>query len=575
MTVRIALIQGGPSALRLPEGAIELAAIGPARLFGDRSTSFCATGPAVLIGKAFYREGLAACETLVPADVERIVATGGEWAIKNLWGNFLIFWTDGRSEVLVLRSPVTGPALFQTVGAPMSGADGAIGTAHCAFTDLALARALGFALDRPNPQAIDSQLRYPLLRGPRAEIEDVREILPGEIAHLGRVGRQAGSWLPWDHALSPPRRIDPGELGEMVRGVTRAWSGRFRTIQLELSGGIDSSIVAACLAGRSAPWRGVTMVTAEPDGDERVYANAVAERAGVPLSEILLAAEPADPLLAPARLRVRPGGFGLLAASDAAFEASARDYGADAIFSGTGGDGIFGYQISAAPALDALRYAGPRAAVLAARDLARITGDTIWNALGFAVRGYVRGFQLWPVDDRLLSQRFAGDRPWHPWLVDAKRIAPGQRRYGLGLLTLQTFLDGYDRSFAFPKIAPLLSQPLVEFGLGVQSWQWGEGGVNRALARRAFRDDLPDIVLARRGKGRILSLFLPAFEANRKGLSNHLLDGWMAAAGILDLDAINALLTGRRAAASLDMLRVLQLADIESWARSVVGGRTG
>ena len=76
---------------------------------------------------------------------------------------------------------------------------------------VALARALGFALDRPNPQAIDSQLRYPLLRGPRAEIEDVREILPGEIAHMGRVGRQAGSWLPWDHALSPPRRS--GESG--------------------------------------------------------------------------------------------------------------------------------------------------------------------------------------------------------------------------------------------------------------------------------------------------------------------------------------------------------------------------
>jgi len=169
----------------------------------------------------------------------------------------------------------------------------------------------------------------------------------------------------------------------------------------------------------------------------------------------------------------------------------------------------------------------------------------------------------------LLSRRFIGERPWHPWLADAARVAPGQRRYGLGLLTLQTFLDGYERSFAFPKIAPLLSQPLVEFGLGVQSWQWGEGGVNRALARQAFRDDLPDIVLARRGKGRILSMFLPAFEANREHLSGYLLGGWLAAAGILDIDAIDDLLSGRTCADSFDMLRILQLADVEGWVRTI------
>ena len=121
------------------------------------------------------------------------------------------------------------------------------------------------------------------------------------------------------------------------------------------------------------------------------------------------------------------------------------------------------------------------------------------------------------------------------------------------------------------RVAPLLAQPLIEYGLGVPSWQWGEGGVNRSLAREAFRAELPEIVLNRRSKGRILSMFLPAFEQNRSRLAGHLLNGWLAGAGLLDVDAIGAKLSGRERADTTDMLRILQFADIEGWARSVAG----
>nr|WP_257018340.1 asparagine synthase C-terminal domain-containing protein [Sphingopyxis sp. JAI108] len=361
------------------------------------------------------------------------------------------------------------------------------------------------------------------------------------------------------------------ELADIVGKCVRAWSGCFARIQLELSGGIDSSIVAACLADRADPWRAITMVTAEPDGDERPYARAVAENVGVPLAELMLSPDPADPIAASITPRVRPGGFGLIGPTDAAFLASARAFGADAIFSGTAGDGAFGYQTSVAPALDAFHYEGLRFAIGAARDQARIMDDNIWNALRLGLRGYLRGIRLWPVDDHLLSSRHAAERPWHPWFDDAEYYPPGIRRYALGILPIQPFLDGYDRSRIMPKIAPLLAQPLIEYGLGVPSWQWGEGGVNRALARAAFRADLPEIVLNRRSKGRILSMFLPAFEQNRHRLSGYLLDGWLAGAGLIDVDAIGAILSGRQRADTPDMLRILQFADIEGWARSVIG----
>ena len=527
-------------------------------------------GPAVVVGYAFHQANAEPVIDLAPEAVEQIVRSEGAWAIRNLWGNYILAWTNPDGQVFVLRSPLTGPALFHTSRFDLDGVADSSG-AHCAFTDLALARALGFPADQPDASAIDAYLRYPLLRTSCGGIEGVTEILPGEISRLDRHGRRAGSWLPWDYATSPPRRAEARELGDVVRNCVGAWSGRFARVQLELSGGIDSSIVAACLAGRSAPWRAVTMVTAEPDGDERIYARAVAERAGLQLEELMLPAEPGDPVAPATALRVRPGGFGLIGPTDAAFLASAQAFGAEAIFSGTAGDGAFGYQTSIAPALDAFRFEGIGAALKAARDQARITDDHIWNALRHGLRGYFRGIRLWPVDDLLLSARYADERPWHPWMVDADRVPPGQRRYGLGLLSIQPFLDGYDRAQLLPKIAPLLSQPLIEFGLGVPSWQWGEGGVNRALAREAFRTDLPPIVLTRRSKGRLLSMFLPAFERNRKRLSAYLLDGWLAGAGLLDLDAIDALLSGRSAADTRAMLRILQFADIESWSRSITG----
>src|SRR3546814_19427337 len=94
-------------------------------------------------------------------------------------------------------------------------------TAHCAFTDLGLARALGFALDRPDAGAIDAYLRYPLLRAPRAGIEGVIEILPGEISRPDHPGRRPASWLPWAYAPEPPCPPTPPDPPGPLRTVVR------------------------------------------------------------------------------------------------------------------------------------------------------------------------------------------------------------------------------------------------------------------------------------------------------------------------------------------------------------------
>ncbi len=567
MTIRCALV-AGPHTPVLPGGFHDAGSIGRARLIVDARTTAWISHGVALVGWAFHRQGYAPCEALTPPEVERIVASEGAWAISQLWGNFLLFWAGEDGSTFLLRSPMSGPPLFCFTQ------DGSGGLVRTAFTDLPLARALGFALDTLDPERIDAWMRFPLLRGAAGEIRGVRELLPGEIAVLGEDMTRPASWSPWDYTQRPPERIDPEELRDKVSRTVSAWSMRFERVQLELSGGIDSSIMAACLSGRRRPWRGLTMATTDPDGDERPYARAVAEHVGAPLAEWQRPSF-GDPMAPPQTLRARPGGFGLLGPSDGAYLEGAREFKADAIFTGTGGDNVFGYLTSAAPVLDALRYEGPISGWRAAGDLAQLANDNMWRALGYAMKRLLKPPPLWPVDHSLLSRRFARDHPEHPWMVEAHRASPGQQVYAIKLLIVQPFLDGYDRAVSMPMIAPLLSQPIIEYTLGVPSWQWGEGGQNRALARKAFRQDLPEMVIERLGKGRILSVFLPAFETHRQRLRSFLLDGWLAGAGLLDLDAVAALFADDTRPDPVMVTRILSFADIERWARSVAHPHSG
>lgn len=511
-----------------------------------------------IFGWAFRRSDHARCGQLGEREEAELRESGAEWAARYLWGNYLLAWIAADGTTNIFRSPVTGPALYFT----SHGAS--------AFTNLELARCAGIVLDILDPQAIDAQLRYPLLRAAATGIDGIAELLAGEQLKLCSAPGVQSIWSPWDHVRQPPEPAETDKLRRIVLSVVSAWTKVFVRAQLELSGGLDSSIVAACLARTSADWRGVSLVTARPDGDERLYARAVADHLDISLIEIMAGEAASDPLAPHGCPRLRPGGFGLIGDSDRKLLLAAQDFGAEAVFTGVGGDNIFGYLTSAAPVVDALRFEGISAALRTASDLGRLTETNMLEALRFAARRILRPPPRWPRDSRFLSPQF-DEEPRHPWFEGAERASDGQRAYVAMLMRILPFLDGYDRSMQLPMIAPLLSQPLVEYGLTVPAWQWSEGGHDRSLARRAFHADLPPIILQRRTKGRLESLFVPAYNENRSRIAAYLCDGLLADLGVIDCDAIAE--AARRPASVLDTdyVRILQIADMERWARSVVG----
>jgi asparagine synthase (glutamine-hydrolysing) len=113
----------------------------------------------------------------------------------------------------------------------------------------------------------------------------------------------------------------------------------------------------------------------------------------------------------------------------------------------------------------------------------------------------------------------------------------------------------------------LLTQPLVETCVRVDSRLWFAPGQTRALARHAFAAELPPVTLARRSKGTPDGFVATLFLQRRPQIRAMLLDGLLAEQGLLNRAAIAQVLDARRPVANTDFVRMMELVDAEAWAR--------
>jgi asparagine synthase (glutamine-hydrolysing) len=255
---------------------------------------------------------------------------------------------------------------------------------------------------------------------------------------------------------------------------------------------------------------------------------------------------------------------------DARARGRAEHTNADAFFSGGGGDNVFCYLQSLSPLVDRLQAEGGRPRILATiKDLADLGNTNVWTIVLRTLRRLMHGPKApWYRDTRLLHQDVAQTACFpqgHPWTLIPSTAPPGKVAHVAALIAFQNHLEGHGRSAFAPIISPLLSQPIMETCLAIPSWLWCSGGNNRAVARAAFASALPAPVLARRSKGAFDSLAAQLVEANRAPIRTLLLDGCLASQGVLEPDAVLCALD--TADPSLTV-RLLQLVDTESWARS-------
>lgn len=485
--------------------------------------------------------------------------------LEDHWGGYVAL-IDERDHLEVLRDP--------------SGAAPAFWIAQQGLTIIGSSLDDLLEIGAFTPQvdwaAVAGMIAYPQVRTERTGLHQLRELLPGQSLHLGR-GEPQGvvqSWSPWrfarqDHALEG-RAPAAEALKATVISTVAAWAGEYETVLLELSGGLDSSIIAASLrlAGRSVDC--INIVTPAAEGDERGFARLAAD--GHRLHERPVSALGVDIRRARAGRLPRPGAHALLRPIETAFVETARRVGADAFFSGLGGDNVFCSLSSAAPASDALLTGGPGGRFFRALgDLSLLHACTPWTAGQLAFRKAFRSGSMGrlPADASfLVAGRVPARAPHHPWMDAPPGALPGKHDHIRSLLLAQAYLDRYEHAATGPVLFPLLSQPVVELCLRIPTWRWIAEGQNRAVARDAFADALPETVIRRRSKGGLNAFVASVFEDNLDTLGDHLLGGALDRAGLLDASAVLEVLANPGAATGKALFRLLQLADVEAWART-------
>ena len=515
-------------------------------------------GRAILVGLLFDRAtGTRLLALSAAEDAKRI--------IDDRWGSYVLFTCEGSSHA-VLRDPSGVLPVYY----------GSLGELEVYASDAGLLEAAWPVAFRPDLDFIRHWLTFPFLRATRTGAEGVRELLPGTCRRVDPPHRDVvEAWSPFtftgrDAAIASFEEAAALLREEILRTVP-ALAAADGTVAVQLSGGLDSSIVAAALGHAGTGFRAITFATRGPGGDERRFAREMAERCQVELVELL--EETSRPMrdIGPGN-PLRPPPNPLLQPLHRAISLQLAHLGVGMVLDGAGGDNIFCSVNTASPAVDAFRRAGSATAIRALREVAQVHGCTFWTAARSALRRVRSGApSRWPRNTMFLAAGAAAAAPEpHPWLAPHPSLSPGAADHIRMVAGIHHFLTD-PAPLAPAALHPLLAQPLLELCLRIPSWLWIAGGRDRAVAREAFRGLVPDPILDRRGKGTLESMFMRGYMSGRARLERLLAEGELAECGIIDAAAVSAYLRQDREPRDLGYVRILEVAAAEQWLRSFGG----
>lgn len=484
--------------------------------------------------------------------------------VEGCWGAYLLIHPTGIDELKITRDPSGGvPCVYS-----ISNGSGFI------TSDISIAAKLGLYQRRIDWDFIAQCLAYPHLKVERTGLSGVRELLAGCTLSLSNINISTDlAWSPWNFTSPDRLHRDPGDaatdIRETIDAVVKAWATTDKSILLELSGGLDSSVVGVCL--RNTPARVVccTVVSPVPGADERHYAALIANQLGVGLHAEVVDFDKARIDFAPPEYLVGPWVGPLQHALDEVIESAGDRFEVDSFYSGSGGDTVFCYIPTAAPAADAFRACSMAAGFRAIHELSELHQCTAWKAARLTARKLLRAPKAPCKADPtfLTNARIPRDEPRHPWFCAPADALPGDRERITDLAGTQLFQDSSPRVAKRPRRMPLLAQPVVEAALKTPSWMWIAGGRNRAVARAAFADRLPADVLNRRSKGTFMSYLGGAYQRNRESIRDFLMSGHLHQQGLLDESALLTFLDAPLSPRDLVFTRVLDLCRIENWIR--------
>lgn len=514
---------------------------------------------------------------------EAILASQGRWLIEYCWGNYVALLHDAAAGIVrVLKDPIGTLPCFKTSFKGVTILFSHIG--DC--IDLGVR---GFSVDR-------TYLRERVLGFIDLEndaLEQVEQIRRGECIEISPAARPALRsrrfyWEPFMFLQARSAIEDPAHaataMRATVRSCTQTLSAGHANLLHRLSGGLDSSIVAGCLARASTQPRIACYTFFNPQGrsDERPWARLAAEHSG--LEHLECPVVPAEINFADL-VRARPATEPLSLLSylmrSTLDHRLAAERNVTAVFTGDGGDSVFCSDSFPYAVTDYLRRHGPRLAALRlASEIALHTERSTGAVLLRSIRHWLFGAKLSDqgpavlMGSQLVSPQLRDDFAMpesypHPWFSKL-RYVPWDviRRLGLLMFTPE-FYNVIEATQPEPElISPLYAQPAMELFLRIPIHVHAEGGRDRGLARRAFVREVPEPILQRQWKDRAPGFHSELLLRNLDLVRELFLDGVLVREGLLDRAAVEAALAAGPSRTEVLPVEIYRHLEVEIWARN-------
>lgn len=517
------------------------------------------------------------------AQAEAIGVTRGRWLIDHCWGNYVALLADPkmRNATWVLKDPTGELPCFTT----------SFQSVAIVFSRIADVLELAPVDVRINRAYLGARVWYGGGDLGRNALEGIEQVRRGECVEIdcdapAMPRTRQFYWHPSTFAEAADCIERSDFAAQAVRAALRActWTlaGCHESLLHRLSGGLDSSIIAACLKDSPGEPSICCYTYYNPRGrsDERPWARLAARHTGhehvecpvtpgdIPLEQILSL----PPFVEPAAVM----GYLLRSTLERTLADERR---ATAVFCGDGGDsGFCGESFSHSVSEYLQRHGLRREALHLVSQVAALTEQSSWSVLYRAVRRWRKGFGMEQLHatlvmaSRLLSNDLreaydAETRYPHPWFSDLERIPWATiTRFG-ALLSAPQFYNVAPGTAAPEVIAPLYVQPVLELLLRIPVYVHFDGGRERGLARRAFTADLPPEITRRRWKDRAPGFYDELVGRNRSFLREVLLDGVLVREGLLDAAAVEEALSDRLVKNPVLPGEIFRHLDVEIWAR--------
>ncbi|GFE81641.1 hypothetical protein GCM10011487_36410 [Steroidobacter agaridevorans] len=538
------------------------------------------------------------------AAASEIIDSGGQQLVDRYWGTYFAIVHDvTAARYHVFRDPLGNMPSYHM---RFKGVE--IFFSH--IEDCARLLPLRYSVDR---QYLARWLMFGNLTFEATGLEGVAPVPAGDRLTFSQ-GRMTRSVL-WDPiaiaSAADLEQLDAAAsaLRATVQDTVNAWASCYENITLRLSGGLDSSIIAGCLAHVPSAARisylnvcididsgheqvaiaGVDRRTADKiraivgSGDERYFARLVAERWRTELIERQRALVMDLTRLWDTAPTVSPNlYFTVMEQEDILLDLiGSRD--TQAFFSGQAGDSIFQATVQPLPAMDQAYLHGFRSGlweqILAT---SRLSKDSVWSVLGKTVRHgllrrpYLSPFAILNLPTLVNAELTAGlsNQDFESELskrISRSSLPPGKKDHAKGLTWSAWYDFVFDSGRSTDHIDPLNSQPVWETMLRIPTTTVLAGGISRGLARRAFADLLPAEIRKRQVKGSGSSFYQQIVKRNRTLLRERLLDGLLVEQGYLDRGRLDACLAAPEPSLTVPAPILLSYLTAEAWLQKWAG----